>query len=76
MMDWRWTTESLRPFVLETIEHFGPARCMFASNFPVDRLYSSFDTLFDAFDAIVAAFSADERRALFAETAGRLYRLT
>jgi predicted TIM-barrel fold metal-dependent hydrolase len=76
MMDWHWTTESLRPYVLETIEIFGVSRCMFASNFPVDRLYSSFDTLFDAFDEIVAAFSADERRALFAENAQRLYRLT
>jgi predicted TIM-barrel fold metal-dependent hydrolase len=75
MMDWTWTTATLRPFVLETIENFGPARCMFASNFPVDRLYSSFDTLFDAFDEIVKSFSADERRALFLETARRLYRL-
>jgi len=76
MMDWSWTTETLRPTVLETIDIFGVARCMFASNFPVDRLYSSFDTLFDAFDEIVQAFSADERRALFAENARRLYRLT
>jgi predicted TIM-barrel fold metal-dependent hydrolase len=76
MMDWTWTTETLRPTVLETIDIFGVARCMFASNFPVDRLYSSFDTLFDAFAEIVQAFSADERRALFAENARRLYRLT
>jgi predicted TIM-barrel fold metal-dependent hydrolase len=76
MMDWAWTVDSLRPFVLETIAAFGTDRCMFASNFPVDRLYSSFDRLFDAFDEIVTEFSADERRALFAETARRLYRLT
>jgi predicted TIM-barrel fold metal-dependent hydrolase len=76
MMDWTWTVDSLRPFVLETIDAFGVARCMFASNFPVDRLYSSFDTLFDAFDGIVAAFSADERQALFAGNARRFYRLS
>jgi predicted TIM-barrel fold metal-dependent hydrolase len=76
MMDWTWTTDSLRPFVLETIAAFGTDRCMFASNFPVDRLYSSFDTLFDAFDDIVMDFSVDERRALFAENARRFYRLT
>jgi predicted TIM-barrel fold metal-dependent hydrolase len=76
MMDWAWTVDSLRPFVLETIAAFGIDRCMFASNFPVDRLYGSFDRLFDAFDEIVTEFSADERRALFGETARRLYRLT
>jgi predicted TIM-barrel fold metal-dependent hydrolase len=36
--DWRWTVDSLRPFVLETIDTFGIDRCMFASNFPVDKL--------------------------------------
>jgi predicted TIM-barrel fold metal-dependent hydrolase len=38
--------ESIRPFVLQTIEAFGVSRCMFASNFPVDKLYSDFDTLY------------------------------
>ena len=56
MVDWRWTEQSIRPFVLETIEIFGPDRCMFASNFPVDKLYSSFDALYDAFKSIVSRF--------------------
>jgi predicted TIM-barrel fold metal-dependent hydrolase len=75
MVDWHWTTETLRPFVLDTIVIFGPRRCMFASNFPVDSLYSDFDTLFDAFDTIVADFTDAERRALFAENARRIYSL-
>ena len=49
MVDWRWTEDSIRPFVLKTIELFGPDRCMFASNFPVDKLYSSFDALYGTF---------------------------
>ena len=75
MVDWRWTEDSIRPFVLETIEIFGPDRCMFASNFPVDKLYSSFDVLYDAFKRIVSDFSIDERRKLFSDTALAVYRI-
>lgn len=76
MMDWHWSTESIRPFVLDTIEYFGVERCMFASNFPVDRLYSSFETLYDAFAEIVRDFAENEQRSLFGNTATRVYRLT
>ena len=75
MMDWTWTTESIRPFVLETIDAFGAGRCMFASNFPVDKLYSSFEKLYDAFAEIVADFSEAEQRCLFGLNASRIYRL-
>jgi predicted TIM-barrel fold metal-dependent hydrolase len=75
MVDWRWTEHSIRPFVLETIEIFGPDRCMFASNFPVDKLYSSFDALYDAFKSIVRDFSVGERRKLFSDTALAVYRI-
>jgi predicted TIM-barrel fold metal-dependent hydrolase len=70
-----WTVDSLRPFVLETIEIFGVDRCMFASNFPVDKAYSSFDVLYDAFRSITRNFSAAEQHALFHASAERLYRL-
>ena len=70
-----WTVESIRPFVLQTIEAFGVSRCMFASNFPVDKLFSDFDTLYAAFREITAPFSAEERRMLFHDNAARYYRL-
>jgi predicted TIM-barrel fold metal-dependent hydrolase len=75
MVDWRWTEESIRPFVLTTIDLFGVERCMFASNFPVDRLYSSFAELYAAFQAIVSGFAEHEKRQLFAGTAAAVYRL-
>jgi predicted TIM-barrel fold metal-dependent hydrolase len=75
IVDWNWTVESIRPFVLQTIEAFGVDRCMFASNFPVDKLYSDFDTLYAAFREITAGFSAGERRMLFHDNAARYYRL-
>lgn len=70
-----WTTDSMRPFVRHAIEAFGTNRAMFASNFPVDRLYSDLTSLYAAFDELTADLSAGERRALFAESAVDIYRL-
>jgi len=75
MVDVRWTVESIRPLVLQPIEWFGPQRCMFASNFPVDRLMASYDRLWDAYRQITAGFSEAERQQLFVSTAERIYRL-
>ena len=70
-----WTVERQRPLVLETIDVFGPARCMFASDFPTDKLYASFDRQMSAYDQITASFREDERRALFAHNAERIYNI-
>lgn len=75
MVDRTWTTASLKPFVLQVIETFGVERCMFASNFPVERAHGSFGGFYAAYDAITAGFSHEEREALFAGTARRIYRL-
>lgn len=75
MCDHNWTAESIRPFVLKAIEDFGVDRCMFASNFPVDQKFSSYDVLWNAFRTITAEFSADDRSKLFYDNACRYYRL-
>jgi predicted TIM-barrel fold metal-dependent hydrolase len=75
MFDHRWTVESLRPYVLETIDAFGVERAMFASNFPVDRLFGTYSALWRAYAAIVAGASATERDALFRTNAQRCYRI-
>lgn len=75
MGDWKWTVDRIRPFVLHAIDAFGPERCMFASNFPVDKLFSSYDDVFNAFKAITRDFSHQERNALFHDNAQRVYRL-
>ncbi len=67
--------EAQRPYYLHTIEQFGPDRCMFESNFPVDKQAVSYRTLWNAFKKIAAAFSDDEKDALFRATAMRVYRL-
>jgi predicted TIM-barrel fold metal-dependent hydrolase len=68
-----WTAEANRAIVLTTIELFGPDRCMFASNFPVDGLCAMFDTIYSGFRTIVREFSADDQRKLFHDNALRIY---
>jgi len=70
-----WDYENNRGVVLETIDMFGPERCMFASNFPVDGLRIGFGEMFRAFERMVAGLSEAERRALFHDNAARFYRI-
>jgi len=70
-----WNAAAARERVRETIDMFGAARCMFASNFPTDRLFASFDDTLAMLNDAVSDFSESERRALFAHNANRIYRL-
>jgi predicted TIM-barrel fold metal-dependent hydrolase len=73
--DHDWTLDSLQPVILHCIESFGVDRAMFASDFPVAGLHATFDEVYESFFAAVADFSEGEQRALFFDTARRLYRL-
>jgi L-fuconolactonase len=64
-----------RPWVLTCIEAFGAERCIFESNFPVDKAMYSYTVLWNAFKRIAAGCSAAERDGLFRATAARTYRL-
>ena len=70
-----WRLEDNRDVIRAAIDIFGPARAMFASNFPVDGLCGTFDTIFRGFEAATADYTAAERDALFHGTAARVYRL-
>ncbi len=67
--------DAWRPWVETAIERFGAARCMFESNFPVDKGGASYAVLWNAFTRIAAGASADDKAALFAGTARRVYKL-
>lgn len=69
-----WSVEVQRRVVLETIDLFGVDRCMFASNFPVDRAVTDFDTLLTNFDRIVSVLTEDERDRLYYRNAVKVYR--
>ena len=75
MADNKWTVESIRRWVLTCVETFGPERCIFGTNWPVDKLYSPYETVIDAYTEIIADFSPDEKTAMFSGNAERLYRI-
>jgi predicted TIM-barrel fold metal-dependent hydrolase len=67
--------EAMAPYYRWCIEQFGVDRCMFESNFPVDKISYSYHVLWNAFKRISEDFSPQERGALFYETAVKVYRL-
>ena len=75
MGDHDWTVDSIRPYVLTSIETFGVERCFFGTNWPVDWLWSTYDEVIDAYTEIVSAFSEDEQTRLFSGTAEEIYRI-
>ena len=70
-----WSVARNQGVVREVIRIFGVGRCMFASNYPVDRLVGSFATIFDGFRAMTEDLSDGERRKLFHDNAVAVYRL-
>jgi len=67
--------EATRPYYEHTIEQFGADRCMFESNFPVDKLTCGYGVLWNSFKRLTAGYSDDEKAKLFHDTAARIYRL-
>ncbi len=67
--------ESMAPFMDHCIEQFGPSRSMFESNFPVDKVAYSYHVMYNAFKRLSKGYSANERAAMFHDTAARVYRI-
>ena len=67
--------ESMAPYYLWCIKQFGVDRCMFESNFPVDKISYSYTVLWNAFKQIARDFSLADRAALFHDTAVKVYQL-
>jgi predicted TIM-barrel fold metal-dependent hydrolase len=75
MIDHAWTIDSLRDWVLTCIELWGAERSFFGTNWPVDRLYSSYNDVVDAYWEIIGDFTGAEQEALFSGTANRIFGL-
>jgi predicted TIM-barrel fold metal-dependent hydrolase len=69
------SVDSFAPWLEFALETFGPDRCIFASNFPVDSAAGSFDDLYTTFAAVTAGLDEDDRDKVFAATAERVYRI-
>ncbi len=75
MGDPRWTLQSLRPMVLFCIDTFGVERTIFGTNWPVDRLFSSYPDVVDAYAQISSTFTPAEQTAMFSGNAERYFRI-
>ena len=75
MTDPRFTKDSLRRWVDGCVDAFGPDRCVLGSNWPVDRLYSSYDVIMDLYREYIAGLSESEQAKILHENAARLYQL-
>jgi predicted TIM-barrel fold metal-dependent hydrolase len=71
----RWTVADNGPIVRHALGIFGVGRCMIGSNFPVDSLCATFDTIMTGFKTITRTLPPTERAALFAGNARRIYRI-
>ncbi|MBV8622122.1 MAG: amidohydrolase family protein [Herbaspirillum sp.] len=67
--------QAWRPYIETCIDLFGPQRCMFESNFPVDKGMFGYVSLWNAFKRLTVSLSAQERAALFGDTAREVYRM-
>jgi len=68
--------ETLGPLMNHCIQMFGPERCMFESNYPVDKISYSYNVLYNAFKRLSKDYSATERANLFHDTAARVYNIS
>ena len=66
---------AMAPFFSHCIDQFTPARCMFESNFPVDKVSFSYNVMYNAFKRFSKGYTASERAAMFQDTAARVYRI-
>ncbi len=64
-----------QPIIDETVAWFGPERCMFGSNFPVEKIWTGYAELFAVFSAGISSLPLQARRAILHDTACRIYRL-
>jgi predicted TIM-barrel fold metal-dependent hydrolase len=75
MGDPLWSVASMRPYVLGSIEAFGTDRVVFGTNWPVDRMFSSYPDVINAYAEIISGFSKAEQTAMFSGNAERLFRI-
>ena len=73
--DPEWTVASIKPWVRRCVEVFGPDRAMFGTNWPIDRLFGTYERLVSAYRECTDDLTARERNALFVDTATRIYQL-
>ena len=75
MTDHHWSVNSIKEIFEYVIECFSIDRCLVASNFPVDKLFGSYDQIFNAYKEVLQHYSDDENKKLFTENANEIYNI-
>jgi len=75
MFNHRWSIDEIRTIVTTCIDVFGARRCMFGSNFPVDKLHKTYDEIWQAYETLAGVYSVKEQERLFSDTAAEFYSL-
>ncbi|NCF73739.1 MAG: amidohydrolase family protein [Gammaproteobacteria bacterium] len=75
MFNHRWSIDEIRTIVTTCIHVFGARRCMFGSNFPVDKLHKTYDEIWQAYETLAGVYSVKEQERLFSGTAAEFYSL-
>ncbi|MEP3199094.1 MAG: amidohydrolase family protein [Lentilitoribacter sp.] len=70
-VDQKFITDMLQT----TVEMFGAKRCLYGSNFPIEKLWTSYKKLFKAFEKAASTLSEEDKRFVFNDTAERIYQL-
>jgi len=70
-----WTVDQLRDTIMTAVDIFGVERCVFGSNFPLERMWASYDELLNGTKEAVSSLSADEQTALFHDNAVKFYKV-
>jgi predicted TIM-barrel fold metal-dependent hydrolase len=68
-------SDVMDPIVRETVAMFGADRCLYGSNFPIEKLWTDYSTLYATFRSTIAHLGESEQAAILHDTAARLYRL-
>jgi len=75
LTDHNWSVESINKIFEYVIDCFGVNRCLVASNFPVDKLFGSYDQIYNAYKEILQIYSYDENKKLFSDNANEIYNI-
>jgi predicted TIM-barrel fold metal-dependent hydrolase len=65
----------IAPIIRETVAMFGAERCFYGSNFPIEKLWTDYATLYRTFREAIAYLDENQQRAILHDTAARLYRI-
>ena len=75
MMPGGWDEAQNRELVTQALDAFGTERCLFGSNFPIDRLVADYSSIWAVYRDAISHLSRDEQRAILRENAERVYRI-